>query len=208
MRVEPTFSVAEDAINKDFKLKLPNHTFIHMWNSPELADFRGYQEELNSNESKIQVAQREQADIQQAARDEGVHTPDMNMVAQMHHHQQQAAGAMQQHMDDLGNVHRQQLAGMQAEYRAELDRLGSEARAAANRDRVAQEATNSMHRDLLLEQRDQLGQLAQRQGVVTQYIDQSAVHNHYNQHVADRSIHDEAMNLTHANAEQFGRIGT
>ena len=32
MRVEPTFSVAEDVIKKDFKLKLPSRTFIRLWN--------------------------------------------------------------------------------------------------------------------------------------------------------------------------------
>ena len=99
MRVEPTFSVAEDVIKKDFKLKLPSRTFIHMYNSPELGDFRGYQSDLDNTENRKQVAQKEQLNIQQAAMDEGVHMPDMNMVAAAHNHQDQAGPALQQHMD-------------------------------------------------------------------------------------------------------------
>ena len=41
MRVEPTFQIAEEVIKKDFKLKLPSRTAIHIWNSPEISQFRG-----------------------------------------------------------------------------------------------------------------------------------------------------------------------
>ena len=36
MRVEPTFSSAEDVIKKDYPLKLPSRTSLRIWNSPEL----------------------------------------------------------------------------------------------------------------------------------------------------------------------------
>jgi len=134
-----------------------------------------------------------------------VHVPDMNMVGEMVHHQNQSGAALRQHMDDLHGINRREAEGAQAEYRAELARLDAEARAAANRERIAQGALADV-RDHVGEHRDMIGQLAQRQGHVTNYIDQTAVHNHYNQHIADRSLHDEAMNLVRANAEQFGRF--
>ena len=52
MRVEPTFAIAEEVIKKDFKLKLPSRTAIHIWNSPEISQFRGYQEELDNVEDR------------------------------------------------------------------------------------------------------------------------------------------------------------
>ena len=63
MRVEPTFQIAEEVIKKDFKLKLPARTAIHIWNSPEISQFRGYQEELDNAEDRKYHAEREQAEI-------------------------------------------------------------------------------------------------------------------------------------------------
>ena len=204
MRVEPTFAIAEEVIKKDFKLKLPSRTAIHIWNSPEISQFRGYQEELDSTEDRKHNFEREQAEIHQAARGEGVHVPDMNMVGEAIHHQNQSASALRQHLEGLREVDRREAEGRQAEYRAELERLGVEARMAANRDMIARGALDDV-RDHLGEHRNMLGQLAQSQGLVTNYIDQSAVHNHYNQHMVDQSIHDEAMHLMHTNAERFGQ---
>ena len=49
-----------------------------------------------------------------------------------------------------------------------------------------------------------IGELAQRQGVVTNYIDQTQVHHHH-QHM-DENVHNQAMDLIRANGEQFGRF--
>ena len=109
MRVEPTFAVAEEVIKKDFKLKLPSRTSITLWNSPEISQFRGYQEELDSAEDKKYHAEREQAEIQHAARESGTHVPDMNMVGEMLNHQNRASAAMQQHMDGLADLTRRHM---------------------------------------------------------------------------------------------------
>ena len=50
MREKPTFGVAEEVIKKDFPLKLPNRTFINLWNTPEISQFRGYQDDLDEPE--------------------------------------------------------------------------------------------------------------------------------------------------------------
>ena len=42
LRVKPTFTSAEEVIRKDFKLKLPSRRYIHLWNTPEISQFRGY----------------------------------------------------------------------------------------------------------------------------------------------------------------------
>ena len=52
MREKPSFAVAEDAIKKDYLLKLPSRRFIHLWNTPEINQFRGYQEQLEASEEK------------------------------------------------------------------------------------------------------------------------------------------------------------
>ncbi len=43
MHKKETFEGAEEVIKKDFKLKLPDRRYIHMWNSPEISQFRGVQ---------------------------------------------------------------------------------------------------------------------------------------------------------------------
>ena len=39
MRVKPSFASAEEVIKKDYPLKLPNRTSLHIWNSPEISQF-------------------------------------------------------------------------------------------------------------------------------------------------------------------------
>ena len=73
MRVKPTFAVAEETIKKDYPLKLPNRTSLHMWNTPEISQFRGYQEEIEATErTKIQHT-RERIEIREVARENSTH---------------------------------------------------------------------------------------------------------------------------------------
>ena len=44
MHKRETFEGAEEIMRKDVKLKLPDRRYIHMWNSPEISQFRGVQE--------------------------------------------------------------------------------------------------------------------------------------------------------------------
>jgi len=51
-RERPTFAVAEKVLQQDYKLKLPNRTFLQLFNTPEISQFRGYQNELDEAEKR------------------------------------------------------------------------------------------------------------------------------------------------------------
>ena len=63
MREKPRFPSAEDVIKTDYPLKLPNRTFITLWNTPEISQFRGYQEDLNAAEESREQHVRETIEI-------------------------------------------------------------------------------------------------------------------------------------------------
>ena len=68
MRERPTFAVAEKVLQQDYKLKLPNRTFIQLFNTPEISQFRGYQNELDEAERRRQTLQKEKMEIGTIAR--------------------------------------------------------------------------------------------------------------------------------------------
>jgi len=71
MRERPTFAVAEKVLQQDYKLKLPNRTFIQLFNTPEISQFRGYQNELDEAEKRRQTLQKERMEIGTIARGAG-----------------------------------------------------------------------------------------------------------------------------------------
>jgi len=79
--------------------------------------------------------------------------------------------------------------------------LAAEAQAADNRARVAEDATSGI-RDLLWEHRNALGEIAQRQGVTNNHIDQRQTHVHNN--MADENIRNGVADMMRQNAAQFG----
>ena len=91
MHKKETFEGAEEAIRKDFKLKLHDRRYIHMWNSPEISQFRGVQELMDKQEATRGVVDREKAEIRQVAREQDVPTPDMSSVHEALHAQRQQA---------------------------------------------------------------------------------------------------------------------
>ena len=115
MRERPSFAVAEDVIKKDYPLKLPSRRFIQLWNTPEISQFRGYQEDLDASEENREQHARERTEIRQAARESGGSVPEMDMVHEMLSHQRQQQGAMAEHLAGLNGINRQQMRGMQAE---------------------------------------------------------------------------------------------
>lgn len=52
LREKPTFNSQEEVIRKDFKFKLPDRRGITLWNTPEISQFRGYQESLDETEDR------------------------------------------------------------------------------------------------------------------------------------------------------------
>ena len=91
MRKAPNYTSAEEVIAKDFILRLPDRRYIHMWNSLEISQFRGVQEEMDKDEAARHLVEREKADIRQVAREKEIPTPDMNYVHEAMHQQRQQA---------------------------------------------------------------------------------------------------------------------
>ncbi len=104
MRKAPSYTSAEEVIAKDFKLRLPDRRYIHMWNSPEISQFRGVQEDMDKDEAARHSVGQEKADIRQVAREQDVPMPDMIYVHEAMHHQRQQATAMASHMDDMNRL--------------------------------------------------------------------------------------------------------
>ncbi len=67
MRKAPSYTSAEEVIARDFKVRLPDRRYIHMWNSPEISQFRGVQEEMDKDEAARHLVEREKADTRQVA---------------------------------------------------------------------------------------------------------------------------------------------
>ena len=100
--------MAEDTIKKDYPLKLPSRRFIQLWNTPEISQFRGYQEDLDAAEENREQHTRERIEIRQSARESGGSVPEMEMVHEMLSHQRQQQGAMAEHLAGLNEINRQQ----------------------------------------------------------------------------------------------------
>ena len=189
-------------IKKDYPLKLPNRTSLHIWNSPEISAFRGFQEDLNASEQAKETHTRETLEIRQAARESGAHTPDMDLVHGMLTHQRQQAGAIDQHARNLHDLHTRSMEGLRMEQRAELERLAAAQNIAANRSRIAEEALQGV-RDTMLEHRNFIGQLASQQGVQPPVVQETALTTIHNHHY-DTNLHNNVMNVMNSQASQFG----
>ncbi len=68
LREKPTFTSAEEVNKKEFALKLQSRRSIQLWNTPEISQFRGYQDSLDESEERRHTAQVEQIGLRQAAR--------------------------------------------------------------------------------------------------------------------------------------------
>ena len=207
MRHAPTFGIAEEVIRKDFPLKLPARTFIQLFSTPEISQFRGYQDDLDEAEKRRAKVRQEKADINTQAQNAAAAVlHDMGVVHEMLNQQRQSAAALGQRMSDLNNINRREMAGMHAEQRAELVRLHAAGQEAANRQMIAETALSGLQ-DMTLAHRGFISELAARQGHVVNHIDarHHTTNNITNQHMADMSVHNQAMNMLHTHAQQFGR---
>ena len=176
MHKKETFEGAEEVIRKDYKLKLPDRRYIHMWNSPEISQFRGVQELMDKQEATRGVVEQERADIRRVAREEDVPMPDMSYVHEAMHAQRQQASAMSEHMADMVKVHVAQMAGMQTETPAEMVCLANAQAEASKKAKIAEEALSGL-RDTQMEDRDRLSKLPESPGAAHSHIDHSVVNN-------------------------------
>ena len=201
LRVKPTFTLAEEVIRKDFAVKLPSRRYIHLWNTPEISQCRGYQDSLDEAEERKHIAQVEHIGIRQAAREaNSPEMPNMEIIGEMLSQQRQSATAMAQHVRDMAEQTRREAAGMAAEHSAELQRLANGQAEAANRQRMAESVLTGL-RDTALEQRNHIEDLASKAGQVTNNIDQRhfETHNHNqtttNTQMTDVNVLNQVMNM-------------
>ena len=212
LRVKPTFTSAEEVIQKDFKLKLPSRRYIHLWNTPEISQFRGYQDLLDETEERKHVAAVTRLDIQQTARQTNQPSMDAEIVQEMMQNQRQSSAAMAQHMQDLAEHTRRQNAGMAAEQREALQQLANAHAHTQNLQRISESALTSMMRDSALEQRNLIQDLAAKAGHVTNNIDSrhfethNHTHNTTNTQMTDVNVHNQAMQLMQTHTQQLGVI--
>jgi len=68
MRERPTIFDEEEVLRKDYPLKLPDRRAITMWNTPEISQFRGVQEEMDAEEERLYNAQVEHLEIRREGR--------------------------------------------------------------------------------------------------------------------------------------------
>ena len=202
MREAPSFALAEKVIQQDFKVKLPDRRYIRLWNTPEISQFRGYQEDLDEAEEGRAQHARERMEIQQEARESGASAPDMGVVHQMLTHQRQQQDAMQAHVEDLNRIQREHMEGMRVEQQAELERLAAAQQVAANRAAMAEQALLHL-RDVNLEHRNMINEMASRTGVVHQNFDQRQTVVNNNQFV-DENVHNRALALMDSHRAEFG----
>ena len=107
MHKKETFEGAEEVIRKDFNLRLPDRRYIHMWNSPEISQFRGVQELHDKQEAARGVVQQEKIDIEREARAQDVPMPDMSYVHEAMQAQRQQASAFSTHTRKTSTEHMQ-----------------------------------------------------------------------------------------------------
>ena len=95
----------------------------------------------------------------------------MEIVLEKMQNQKQSTQALGQHMRDLAEQTRRENMGMAAEQRAELQRLANSHAEAANLQRISETALSGLMRDVALEYRNHIQDLAAKAGIVTNIID-------------------------------------
>jgi hypothetical protein len=203
LRREPTFEIAEAIAKKDFPLKLPNRKWLTIFNSAELSQFRGIQEEMDNAAQARNKIDRDKNAVNKAAQYADVSTPDMTFVHEAANRERQMASSFDAHMKDVTRLHAQRMASQDLETKAELERLANLQAEADKKARMAETALAAF-RDIQDEDRKRLGRLAERQGVTTNHIDQRVVNNTTT--VDNTNHHNQLLQLVNAHGHNFAEF--
>ena len=123
LRKVPTFEIAEAIAKNEFPLKLPDRKWLTMFNSAEISQFRGIQEEMNDAAEARNNIDRDKNAINKAAQDANVSTPDMTHVHEAANRERQMASSFDAHVNDVTRLHAQRMASQDLKTTAELERL-------------------------------------------------------------------------------------
>jgi hypothetical protein len=203
LQKEPTFEIAEAIAKKDFPLKLPDRKFLTVYNSAEVSQFRGIQEEMDDTAKQRNKTEADKVAINRAAADANISTPDMTFVNEAVNRQRQMASSYENHMNDLARLHAQQMATQSHENRTELERLANRQADADRKARMAEMALSGL-RDVQEEDRARLARMAASQGVVHNHIDARTVNN--NTHLDNQSQHNQVLQLVNNHGHAFAEF--
>lgn len=204
LRKRPVLTDAEEVLKKDYPLKLPARTWVHLYNSPEISQFRGLQNEIDEREKQIHDDVLAREAIRQAAR-EGTedNTVNMGVAHEMLARQRQMGDALHEHMSGIRQGIQREMRAMQLEQEASLANLKDLHNQARKKQDIADTAVANL-RDAALEHRNAIQRLAERQGHVVQLIDQRHIESNVDQRQNfDVNIHNQAMAMIASHNAQF-----
>ena len=115
MRTALTWSDIDRDIANQPTIKLPDRRFLNLWNSYDLAQFRGAEEDWQDWEAKRDEATKRQMETRQVARDTGSGTPDLSFVAEAMAATEQRDRVMQQNQRNMDQQDAQQRQAMHHE---------------------------------------------------------------------------------------------
>ena len=115
MHKKQTFAEVEETLKNDPRVRLPDRRALTIWNSFELARFRGVNKDAEDFEDCKRDVQQRRAEVIQTACNGDSNTVDLGHVAAALDVQTRRVNMWAQHHHDLAEVDRQQREGMHHE---------------------------------------------------------------------------------------------
>ena len=192
MRKKQTWGDIEETLRKDPRIRLPDRRALTMWNSFELARFRGVDEEFEEFEDRKRDRQQRQAEVVQTARGGDSNMVDLSHVATALDNQTRRIDLWAQHHQEFADNERQQRASMHYEQQQAMDGIARSAHEAANRANVAAQVAQ-LHIDRAAADRDMITAAIAAAGVP--HTNVHNIHNYYN---TDATTHNHHTHNTDA----------
>ena len=131
MRHRPTIYDMDAEMRKGFYSKPPDYRWLNMWNSLELASFRGIDENMKELEENRERYTLQQEEMKRIGREQGVNQPDLQHVNEALLHQQKQMSVLQQAQAASDENARQAQVARDKELSAHMETLAREARTAS-----------------------------------------------------------------------------
>ena len=190
MHKKQSFAEVEETLKNDPRVRLPDRRALTLWNSFELARFRGADEDAEEFEDRKRDVQQRRAEVIQTARNGDSNTVDLGFVASALDAQTRRIDMWAQHHRDFAETDRQQRASMHHEQRGAMDDIARAAHTAAQKAEMAAQVAQ-LHIDRSVADRDLITAAIAAAGVPQTNVQN--VHNYYN---TDASVHNTGA-MTH-----------
>ncbi len=155
-------------IAKDFRLKLPDRSYLFLYNSIPMQGFRemGALDALAKKQQDHRLLQEE---VLEQARGQGGNVPDIAHVTAEVTRQANMANALRQQIEGLEAAGRQEEAGRRAEALAEMERLAAARRTEEEKARIAREISQ-VHLDGMAADIDRIREASAAAGVTNNTV--------------------------------------